>query len=251
MGETQSETLGQALRRARQERGLTIPQVAATTRIQARHLEALERNDIHAVPGGFYLRADVRAYADAVGLNRNVALALLQAAIDPPVVAEAPPAVTVAPASHHGRRWAAVIGGICLVLATIVMWPPNREARPTVQTNDVPPASPLNTAQAGTPSGTTGSASVLDSPIDVSVDDHPPSPTAADTELDIVSEPADARVTIDGVGWGVTPVTIRYLPPGTKRLRVTKDGYAAEDRLIRVLPDKPQTSVRIELHETQ
>ena len=249
MGEEELETLGQALCRARRECGLTIQQIAATTKIPARHLEALERDDIHGVPGGLYLRAEVRAYADAVGLSRNVALALLQAATDPPEVAASAPPATVTPSSRRVPRWHIVIGTLSLVLAVIVAFQPARKARPTAQANDVlPPFTVDSTAETGALSGTAGSASVLNLSTDVAVDDAALSSTAAETELEIVTDPADARVTIDGVGWGATPVTIRYLPPGTKQLPVTRDGYAAEVRLIRILPDQPRTSVRIELH---
>src|SRR3954468_12004946 len=77
-------TLGESLRRARQQRGLTIPQIAATTRIPVRLLDALERDDTHATPGGMYLRAEVLAYAEVVGLSRDEALAHLHRAIAPP-----------------------------------------------------------------------------------------------------------------------------------------------------------------------
>lgn len=249
MGENEPETLGQALGRARRGCGLTVQQIAATTRIPARHLEALERDDIQRVPGGLYVRAEVRAYADAVGLSRDVALAFLQAATDPPVVVESAPAATVTPASRRVPAWTLVMGAISLVVAASVAFRRDHEAAPTAPPNELlPPVTVGSTAQAGAPSGTTGSASALDLSTDVAVDDAAPSQTAAETELEIVSEPADARVTIDGVGWGATPVTIRYLTPGTKRLRVTRDGYAAEARLIRLAPDQPRTSVRIELH---
>ena len=63
-------------------------------------------------------------------------------------------------------------------------------------------------------------------------------------------QPAGARVTVDGIGWGVTPVTIRYLPPGNKRIRVSKEGYSTIERVVWVaeghrnttdiqLPDEP------------
>jgi hypothetical protein len=36
----------------------------------------------------------------------------------------------------------------------------------------------------------------------------------------------------------VTPVTIRHLPPGLKRIRLTIDGYAAAERVVQVHPDR-------------
>jgi hypothetical protein len=65
-------------------------------------------------------------------------------------------------------------------------------------------------------------------------------------QLRIVSEPAGARVTVDGVGWGETPVTVNNLPPGAKRIRVTKAGYTSQERVAQV-NDERQTTVRISL----
>jgi hypothetical protein len=41
-------------------------------------------------------------------------------------------------------------------------------------------------------------------------------------------------VTVNGIGWGLSPVTIRFLPPGEKRIRVSLEGYAAIERVISV-----------------
>jgi cytoskeletal protein RodZ len=61
---------------------------------------------------------------------------------------------------------------------------------------------------------------------------RPPAARPISAQLVIVSEPTGARVTVNGTGWGVTPVTVRHLPFGPKRIRVTKDGYRSEERLI-------------------
>src|SRR5687767_4414156 len=60
---------GGKLRQAREGRGISLRQIAATTRISAASLEALERNDISKLPGGIFSRAFVRAYAVEVGLD--------------------------------------------------------------------------------------------------------------------------------------------------------------------------------------
>ena len=62
----------------------------------------------------------------------------------------------------------------------------------------------------------------------------------ATTELVVSTEPAGARVTVNGIGWGVSPVTIRHLPPGDKRIRVTSDGYTSEERLLRLAEGRRQ-----------
>jgi lipid-A-disaccharide synthase len=62
--------------------------------------------------------------------------------------------------------------------------------------------------------------------------------TPTGTQLNITSQPEGARVTVDGIGWGVTPVTIRHLAEGAKRVRVTNDGYAAGERVVQVTADR-------------
>ena len=54
------------------------------------------------------------------------------------------------------------------------------------------------------------------------------------TELVVTTQPPGTRVTVNGIGWGTAPVTIRHLPPGDKRIRVSKEGYATEERLVRL-----------------
>jgi len=62
-----------------------------------------------------------------------------------------------------------------------------------------------------------------------------------------LTQPPGASVTVNGVGWGTAPVTIRYLPPGEKRIRVSRDGYPAAERLVTVTSGRPAT-VEIELN---
>lgn len=57
-------------------------------------------------------------------------------------------------------------------------------------------------------------------------------PAAA--RLVVTSSPTGAVVTVDGIGWGATPARIGYLPPGSKRVRVTKEGYASQEATIHV-----------------
>ena len=77
--------LGALLRRAREGRGLTLEQISNETKIPHRHLEALEHDNVALVPGEFYRRAEIRAYARAVRLDQNIVLAELDRASRPPV----------------------------------------------------------------------------------------------------------------------------------------------------------------------
>jgi cytoskeleton protein RodZ len=60
---------GGKLRLARERRGVSLRQIAASTKISVAVLEALERNDISKLPGGIFSRAFVRSYAIEVGLD--------------------------------------------------------------------------------------------------------------------------------------------------------------------------------------
>ena len=69
-------------------------------------------------------------------------------------------------------------------------------------------------------------------PTSIAPGDAPARTSLVDPVLRITSDPAGARVTVNGVGWGATPVVIRHLPPGPKTIRVTKDGYIADQRVV-------------------
>lgn len=79
MGETFDEpeptdvaTAGAQLRAAREEKGLTLEDIAAQTRIPRRHLESLENSDWEHLPAPTYTTGFAKSYASAVGLDRTV-----------------------------------------------------------------------------------------------------------------------------------------------------------------------------------
>lgn len=60
---------GMKIKRLREERGVSLRQIADATKISVGVFEALERNDISRLPGGIFSRAFVRSYAIEVGLD--------------------------------------------------------------------------------------------------------------------------------------------------------------------------------------
>jgi cytoskeletal protein RodZ len=60
---------GVGLKRARETQGVSLRQIATTTKISMSTLEALERADFSRLPGGIFGRSFVRAYAIEVGLD--------------------------------------------------------------------------------------------------------------------------------------------------------------------------------------
>lgn len=65
-------TVGEQLKAARDERQLTLTDIAAQTRIPIRHLEALEASDFAALPGSMYSIGFAKSYARTVGLDQIV-----------------------------------------------------------------------------------------------------------------------------------------------------------------------------------
>ncbi len=65
----QRDEFGPALRCERERRGISLQQIADSTKISAALFAGLERNDVSRWPCGIYRRSFFRAYAEAVGLD--------------------------------------------------------------------------------------------------------------------------------------------------------------------------------------
>jgi cytoskeleton protein RodZ len=67
-------SLGEKLRQAREERGISISEVAEQTRISALYLEGIEADDYRTLPGGIFNKGFVKSYAKYVGVDEQEAL---------------------------------------------------------------------------------------------------------------------------------------------------------------------------------
>jgi len=70
-------SIGQQLSQARQERNLSLLQVAQATHIRQHYLEAMEADDFARLPSKAQARGFLRAFASYVGLNADALLAEL------------------------------------------------------------------------------------------------------------------------------------------------------------------------------
>jgi cytoskeletal protein RodZ len=66
---------GEQLRQAREAKHITLQEIAATTKISCRALQALEDEHFSQLPGGIFNKGFVRAYARYVGLDEEKMLA--------------------------------------------------------------------------------------------------------------------------------------------------------------------------------
>ena len=69
--ETQVTSVGERLRSAREDKKVSLEEIAAQTRIPRRHLESLEAGDWDKLPAPTYTIGFARSYASAVGLDRT------------------------------------------------------------------------------------------------------------------------------------------------------------------------------------
>jgi cytoskeleton protein RodZ len=65
---------GARMRGAREQRGVSLRQIADTTKLSVSALDALERNDISRLPGGIFSRGFVRSYAAEIGVDPEQAV---------------------------------------------------------------------------------------------------------------------------------------------------------------------------------
>ena len=69
-----SATLGEKLRQAREERGISISEVSEQTRISTQYLQSMENDDYKPLPGGIFNKGFLKSYARYVGYDEHEAL---------------------------------------------------------------------------------------------------------------------------------------------------------------------------------
>ena len=68
--------LGDRLKQARTDKGFTLEDLQSLTKIQKRYLSGIENEDYSMMPGSFYVRAFIKQYAEAVGLDPDEMLTM-------------------------------------------------------------------------------------------------------------------------------------------------------------------------------
>jgi cytoskeletal protein RodZ len=254
--------IGELLRRARERRGLTLQEIARETKLPQRHLEALENDNLAVIPAGFYQRAEIRTYARAVGLDQDLLVSQLDS-VSRPAGTRGAVRDSQKTATRARPRASVLIALVVIAVAAIVFGRAisvrTPATEPRAEMRGVTDSSPETGGRVGgglpdlatfqreqelplpASAGTAGAVAVsgTDVPVTAETDEARPSVNAT-TELVVSTEPAGAGVTVNGIGWGVSPVTIRNLPPGDKRIRVTSNGYTSEERLLRLTEGQRQ-----------
>lgn len=122
MSENAQFSIGQVLREAREERGLTLEEVAARLRLMHRQIEAMETDDFESLGQPVFARGFVRNYARLLGLAPEALLARMEGAPAEPVpVSHAEPPL---PRSWLTSPWLILLmlGMLVVVAAPIALY---------------------------------------------------------------------------------------------------------------------------------
>jgi cytoskeleton protein RodZ len=159
--------LGAALAAARRERGLSVEEVSAATRIRPAIIRAIENDDFDACGGAVYARGHLRSVAQVVGADPRPLVEEFDRRFNQPV-----PALRTAPlgsfepprdAGRSGRQsptWASVAAGVVIVVllflgASWIVGRSGDDASGSSSAQGVPTtAAAATTRPAPTPAGT-------------------------------------------------------------------------------------------------
>lgn len=237
MAEEPEIDFGTFLRQARERRGMSLQHVAATTKISARVLGALEHNDASKLPGGIFARAFVRAYAREVGLDPEATVTRFVAEFPDTAAGEERPAVTSGEdpeAFESGRRAVLTVlqlaGISVLIIIAILIYVSTQPA--DVQSASPPPSEqrPASSPDSSAAPGPGGREASLPGVLGAGLTDgtSPGERGAAAPG----ATPGAPRVTIPAPADAAAPLSVVILATQPCWLSLTVDGKEVVSRLL-------------------
>lgn len=161
--------IGQYLRQVREEKNLSLADVAAHTHIQPRLLKALEEGDVQELPELVYVRGFIRQYANLLQLT-DLDLSDLDTVtpLTPAPTVRSQGGLSLRPWHLYVTYFALILGAIGLLSYLLRPTPqPQASPSPAPETTSQPPASPQPSPQT-TVSVSPSPAAVAPSPAPVS-----------------------------------------------------------------------------------
>jgi cytoskeletal protein RodZ len=221
--ESSPVTLGAYLRSLREAKGSSLEDMARSTRVGIRHLEALEEERLADLPSPVFVRGFIRAYCSFLRESPEAALGHYQELAGERAAAEA---ATTPPRPRNTRVGSSVLVGLALLLVlgiglAVLNLTVKRQPEAPVVTGKMEPAAPMPTpvavpptAAATPPAQPAGPAAEPTRPA------SPPAPVAAPAAPESSAVPATTAA----------PNTV----PGSQRLVIK----AVEPTWIRVQTDE-------------
>lgn len=96
-------SIGEELKREREFREISLREISDATKINIRMLEAIEKDNFGALPGGIFNRNFIRAYAEFIGLDPELIIRKYQIQTGTDQETKLPPAL-ITPAGKEGRK---------------------------------------------------------------------------------------------------------------------------------------------------
>ena len=142
-------------------RGISLNEIAESTKISRRHLESLENEEFDSLPGGVFNRGFVRAYARFVGINEEQAVADYNAVRSEPepTLDQFPLEVHIKPDRELNPKRSPlplILAVAALVGFIVMVWARSRSHQPEPATAAAPAPSSAATpapSSASTPAG--------------------------------------------------------------------------------------------------
>lgn len=200
--------IGDTLRDARQQRGLSLEDAAAETRIRATHLAALEQEEFARLGGDVYVRGFIRSYAKLLGLDPAPLLEAYGGGATRPAASPQPPRMSIGTESleRSPRRGVGVGVAVAALAAIIGLAVFDGEEPPQVDLDDDTVAGEPDEPDAASREEPTARPSVDPTATPSSFESPPPGApdrTAVDTDgpavlIEVTERNAWVRALVDG-----------------------------------------------------
>lgn len=217
---------GGRLRQAREERGISLRQIAANTKISVSALEALERNNVSKLPGGIFSRAFVRSYAAEVGLDPEATVREFLERFDNEPAPERHVHVPVSDVeqSFENRQRAALLAvkavvGLVIVAAIVTYFVVKGRQNPGEMAAVAAPVSPAPAPQTQAPAPQTQAPAPVLPPVNARSAAPVSVPATGPMRLEV--HPTGrcwVRLVVDGA-----PVLAREMAPGERQIVTVRE----------------------------
>jgi cytoskeletal protein RodZ len=264
IGANDVASFGENLRRAREARNITLQEIAASTKIGTRALQALEDERFELLPGGIFNKGFVRSYARYVGLDEEQAVAdyVIAAKVVPPEVDIQALSTQVhsVPARQSSGMSAATVVGVVAVLVALgvgALWlkelhkeareqaAAQRQVESAVASSPAPASIPSQMVVPSEPN-TTASGAANTAPNGI-----PSAPPAADQGTATNASANVTQTAAEGLASSKTagpaskssaPVEVSVSATARAWISVRSDGKPVET--LTLDPDKPESRTR-------
>lgn len=144
--------LGTRLKEARTAKGYSIEDLQEITKIQKRYLANIEEGNYSTIPGAFYVRAFIKQYAEAVGLNGDELLETYKSEIPSPSNEDVAKSIPATPSRRTlGGRTSnkfmevvpMIIVALFIVAIIVIVWTLNQNLPDKEDSKDVDTEEPV------------------------------------------------------------------------------------------------------------